>query len=76
MPTLKKIGAALLLVALAVVFVYALSIGLEKQDRADCLKWRQYAAEYSQWYATAAERNQCEALGQPLPPNRGELVGS
>ncbi len=45
------------------MFVWALLVGLDKQDKVDCLTLENQAKELQGFYLTKAQDEQCRALG-------------
>lgn len=62
---LKKIGNLFIVALIFGLFVFALGVGLEKQDVADCHKLEQQSIDFadSGFYLTQAESDMCQALG-------------
>lgn len=61
---------AFLFVALFVMVVgLFIHVTMRRVEASECERWRGYAERYSSWYATNAERMQCDAVGVPLPEN-------
>ena len=56
----------LIIAILAVIGVWAISTGLNRAERAECLQWQAQALEYPDWYATDWQIAQCEAHGIKL----------
>ena len=58
---------------MSVILIYAListmMIVVEKADQNKCYKLQDQAKEYSLWFATENEREMCNYLGIPLPPD-------
>jgi len=52
---------------LAVSFFSLLKIGLERQERAECIKWQAEAREFPLWFSPEWQRAQCRAHNLPLP---------
>jgi hypothetical protein len=66
---LLRTFSVVLFFILAIVFYKALNYGLDRQAVIDCEKWQGYAQDFPLWYATDGEREQCDAVGKPLPPD-------
>lgn len=58
-----KIIYTIVIVSLVGVFVWAVLIGLNKQDRVDCITWENQAKEFQGFFLTKAQDEQCRALG-------------
>jgi hypothetical protein len=63
----SKIMAVVFSVIVFAAFVMALDAGIDKSEKAECLKWRQEASEFPLWYSADWQREQCKAQGLPLP---------
>jgi len=63
---MKTILSIIAIAGSVVLFVWVASIGLNKQEATECLKWQAEAVEYPLWYSTAWQREQCEVHGLPL----------
>lgn len=46
-----------------VVFAVALSVGLSKQEKVECITWQNQAKEYPDFYITDWQDKQCRANG-------------
>ena len=61
------------LIFVVVLFLSSISIayiGLTKHERAECLKFQDYAKSIPGWYATRAEKAMCDAYDIDLPMNK------
>ena len=58
-----KIIYTIVIVSLIGVFTWAVLIGLDKQDKVDCLTWENQAKELQGFFLTKAQDEQCRALG-------------
>jgi len=56
----------ILLVVMLGVFIVALVVGLRENEKAECWRWKIYAAQYPDFYLTYSEAKQCQALGIPV----------
>lgn len=63
----QKLFAILFFIAIAVAFFFALKMGVDRSEQAECIQWREQAAEYPLWYSTQWQREQCEHWKLPLP---------
>lgn len=56
---LAKVGA---LIAFATAMIWAGTYGLAKEYRVECLRWQKEARIFPQYYLTADQKAQCDAL--------------
>lgn len=54
---------AVVVVAFAVAIIYALYIGLDKQELVACNQLKAYSQTYPQFYLTQSEKEMCDAHG-------------
>lgn len=59
--TLKTAAAVVAVAALAVAFAFALAEGVNKTERAECLKWQSEARQFVGYYLTSWQAAQCSA---------------
>jgi len=58
---MKKIEMGILFIISILLFVWVMAIGLERQDRSDCLKWQDEADEIGDLYfITEDQKMQCD----------------
>ena len=57
-----KIIEILIVVLIFVGLFFALKTGIEKTEKAECLKWQHQAKDYPLFYLTKAQVEQCQAL--------------
>lgn len=67
----KSLGSILLsilaLTGVGVAFFFILSIGVNRSERAECIKWNEWAKDYPLYYSTQWQLEQCQHHGLPLP---------
>lgn len=51
-------GIVVLVVGLVAMFIF--EHGVEKAEKAECLKWQDYAHQFESFYLTQAEKQQCD----------------
>lgn len=56
---MKATATTIAIIAIVILFGWAIKSGMDKQDRADCYKWQEYATEYPGFYLTQNEADQC-----------------
>ena len=49
------------IVGLVAVFIF--EYGVERIEKAECLKWQDYGHQYQSFYLTQAEKEQCDRYG-------------
>lgn len=62
----KKISLLITFSILIILFYLVLARGIEQGEKNECIAWREQAQEFSDWYATSWQIEQCEARGVPL----------
>lgn len=60
---IKTAAAIAATAAIAAGFFYALSQGVSKSERAECLKWQSEARQFVGYYLTSWQAAQCAAHG-------------
>ncbi|MDE2020410.1 MAG: hypothetical protein KGJ13_08750 [Patescibacteria group bacterium] len=71
METIKKIsgavlpaaGAALVTTVIAMGVAYLLSIGIGRQEEAECYQWQSQSLKYQGFYLTQWQSEQCKVHG-------------
>jgi len=48
------------------LMVYILSVAIDRNARAECLTWQSQAKQFSNYYLTEWQANQCQAVGVSL----------
>ena len=46
--------------------LWAIKIGIEKQERNECKKWQYEATRFQGYYLTENQIDQCKSLGLPI----------
>jgi len=67
LPKMIKPLQAAAIVGAIVFFTWILSIGWSKNEVVECHKWLAESREFSLWYSTNWQREQCKAHGLELP---------
>ena len=66
-----KRGSIILSIVLAVImgglFFWALAVGIDRTEQAECIKWQEYAKDYPLYQSAGWQLEQCEHYGLPLP---------
>ncbi len=52
---------------LAVLFIWALGVGINEAEKTECLKWQQQAKDYPLYQSAGWQLEQCQYHGLPLP---------
>lgn len=60
---MQKVIITLTVIALIVLFFWAIGTGLDRQAKADCETWRNQANEFEGFYLTQWQKDQCDAVG-------------
>ncbi len=63
---MKNYLLTLAVLTLAVLFLWALSIGIDRSERTECLKWQRQAKDYPLYQSATWQLEQCEYHGLPL----------
>lgn len=64
----RYILSGIVLVMLAIGFIWVASIGLNKSEEHECLMLLQQSKEYHEkWYSTSWQRDMCQHYGIELP---------
>ena len=50
----------IILIVIVVVFLIVGGIGLKVQERSECLQWEAQAEQYSDYYITKWQKDQCD----------------
>ena len=54
-------------IAFIIAFVFALYIGANRAERAECEKWQRWSEQFEGYYPTSWQLAQCQHHGLPLP---------
>ena len=54
-------------IAFVVAFAFALYIGVNRAERAECEKWQRWSEQFVDYYSTGWQLAQCQHHGLPLP---------
>ena len=60
---MKYFILTVVIVILALLFAFIISIGMDKQGRVNCRKWHEQSKEYVGFYLTESQQKQCDYLG-------------
>lgn len=60
---MQKLIITLAVVALIVLFFYAVGTGLDRQAKADCYTWKNQSEQFPGFYLTQWQKDQCDAVG-------------
>lgn len=60
---MQKAIITLTVIALTVLFFWAIGTGLDRQAKADCETWRNQAVQFRDFYLTQWQADQCKAVG-------------
>lgn len=66
----KDTMIVILTIIILLLGMVAVNKSFTKSETKDCKAWSEHAEEFSNWYATVAQREQCDALGVYLPLDR------
>jgi hypothetical protein len=64
--TARKVWQIIGLILMAVALVFSLKVGLDRQERVDCLKWQSWDKKYRLFEPSADMLAQCGAIGVDL----------
>jgi hypothetical protein len=62
----EPIMNAIIFLVLFVIGCVALGIGIPKYEKYECLKWSEQSNNYSNWYSTDWQKQQCQEYGIQL----------
>lgn len=63
---IKTLITILLIIIGLFCFAKILDGGIGKHERAECIKWEQQSKEYTDWYSTGWQKDQCKQFGIEL----------
>jgi len=56
----------ILIIGAVALLVWVLGVGIDRQERSECIQWAEQGRTYPNWYATEWQEAQCEAQGIKL----------
>ena len=57
---MRTLITLILILGIAFCITIALDAGLKKYEKTECLEWQEQSQEYSGWYATDWQKEQCK----------------
>ncbi len=60
---MNKLLVVIIIAVLLISFMFALNYGMDKSAKVDCLHWQAQSEEFTQFYLTKWQSEQCNSVG-------------